>query len=271
MMRLEPDEPTATRWSCRCTTRYWRELLWMAGIIFTATRWRSGLIPFTATIKSTFRLGAMSGTTAPAARPMRRGLGEAGTVCRPFRQAGSLGESVYGPALYAAAGFRAGTHGNGNGISPGGRIRITVLDSARFTLRLRIPAWCREWRLLLNGEGRPPQQKRALRRWNAAGSPGDCAVLELEMPPPQGLCGSPGLPPCPSDGRYAVRFCTVQSRRTMGSCCRGSSAGFLCTGGALGRRPAGRRLHRDGGGEAGNAAGRPSIPCRATRLGRRCS
>lgn len=63
-----------------------------------------------------------------------------------------------------------------------GRIRITVLDSARFTLRLRIPAWCREWRLLLNGERTPAAAEKGFAALERSWQPGDCAVLELEMP-----------------------------------------------------------------------------------------
>ncbi len=57
-----------------------------------------------------------------------------------------------------------------------GAIRITVTADAAFTLALRIPAWCRQWSLKLNGE--PLTDTRVQRVWQT----GDLLELDLDMP-----------------------------------------------------------------------------------------
>ena len=57
-----------------------------------------------------------------------------------------------------------------------GAIRITLGTDADFTLKLRIPGWCRKWSLAVNGKAEASPQIR--RAWKA----GDVVELRLEMP-----------------------------------------------------------------------------------------
>ena len=57
-----------------------------------------------------------------------------------------------------------------------GKIKITIENDAAFALRLRIPSWCRSWKLVCDGkEYSEPVISRA---WKA----GDCVELDLDMP-----------------------------------------------------------------------------------------
>ena len=57
-----------------------------------------------------------------------------------------------------------------------GRIRIVIEKGGAFTLRLRVPAWCRAWKL--SCAGKTYAEPVISRDWQA----GDCVAFDLEMP-----------------------------------------------------------------------------------------
>ena len=57
-----------------------------------------------------------------------------------------------------------------------GKIRITVETEAEFSLRLRIPGWCRSWKL--SSCGKDYSEPVISRQWHA----GDAVELTLDMP-----------------------------------------------------------------------------------------
>jgi DUF1680 family protein len=66
-----------------------------------------------------------------------------------------------------------------------GAVAITVDAAAPLTtaLRLRIPAWCRTWRVRVNGEAVTPALARGYAVLQRAWEPGDRVELELELAP----------------------------------------------------------------------------------------
>lgn len=58
-----------------------------------------------------------------------------------------------------------------------GKICIRIESDAEFTLKCRIPGWCRKWNASLNGTA--IQDLSLKRKWNH----GDCIELNLDMPP----------------------------------------------------------------------------------------
>ncbi len=63
-----------------------------------------------------------------------------------------------------------------------GRIRLRIRDGGRFALRLRVPAWCVEWKLLVNGR---PVSAEIEKGFVCAGNgwqAGDTVELQLSMP-----------------------------------------------------------------------------------------
>ena len=63
-----------------------------------------------------------------------------------------------------------------------GAVAVTVESDAAFALRLRVPGWCREWTLKINGEAARPEVRDGYialeREWSA----GDAVELALDMP-----------------------------------------------------------------------------------------
>jgi DUF1680 family protein len=126
-----------------------------------------------------------------------------GCACCPpnvARLVASLGAYAYSanPSsafihLYVGGSMRAAAHGGAFGMSMetdyplGGRVGIRITDAPQneYTLALRIPGWCREAALSVNGEsidlGAAVKDGYAYlaRRWSA----GDVAELELPMKP----------------------------------------------------------------------------------------
>jgi DUF1680 family protein len=65
-----------------------------------------------------------------------------------------------------------------------GRVQLTVTaaEAAEFTLRLRIPAWCRDWSLTVNGTALAPPVTRGYAGVTRTWQSGDVVALDFAMP-----------------------------------------------------------------------------------------